>query len=137
MGLDFVQSLFLFNLVNIHYPPHLSSFLQGFRISHFYFPILEVAAPVVEKFKTAVSNMSLLGNCVHGIALIGVALVVTVIVLIFEGVRSHRVIPDGSPKQPQSSSFWERINVLSLLKTSLIMKMVYLFFTYITLFSIC
>lgn len=65
LALDYLQNVFVLALVSAHYPSHLSFFIEGFRISSFWFPVASVDAPALFKFKTAVSNMSLIGNTLH------------------------------------------------------------------------
>lgn len=82
LGLDFIQNLFIYNLIALHYPPHLSSFLQGFKYSHFYFKIVDLAAPALDKFKSSVDNMSLFGNATHSVLFIVFFLIVALILLL-------------------------------------------------------
>lgn len=91
LGLDFIQNLFLYNLISIHYPPHLSSFLQGFKSSHFFFKLVELSAPAIDKFKSAVENMSLFGNATHSILIIAVFMLASLILAIIQKVRGQKV----------------------------------------------
>lgn len=75
-ALDFLQVAFLYGLINIHYPPQLQSFLNGFKMSSFYFKIAEVEAPAKYKFRIATRNMGLLENTLHVFVIAAVVIVV-------------------------------------------------------------
>lgn len=63
--MDFLQVVFLYGLIDVHYPGQLQSFLKGFRRASFYFEVMEFEAPRKYKFQTVTVNMSLLGNTMH------------------------------------------------------------------------
>ena len=102
---------------------------------------MELSAPAIDKFKSAVTNMSLFGNATHSILIIAVIMVIAVIVLIVEKIRGKKVDPvsedyvlDG---EDNKIPFWKRIDFSFAFRIYIPMAVFYALTTYILLFSIC